>query len=155
MKRAIVSVINDLVTDQRVNKSCMALQKAGYEVLLIGRKQRKSPAMDERPYSTKRMKLLFEKGPLFYAEYNIRLFFFLLFHPSNLLQGQARLVDPLVRDQVIDNRYDGAFHGGKGTKFSDETAIIDFYCVFLPHENQCQPKTLQQLWLRCRGQVFR
>ena len=71
-------MISDLVTDQRVNRSAMALQEEGWEVLLIGRRLPDSQEMDVRPYSTKRFRLWFHKGPLFYLNYNIRLFIFLL-----------------------------------------------------------------------------
>lgn len=85
MKKALVSLSNDLLTDNRVDKTCRTLIKAGYEVVLIGRKRKKSLKMNERPYKTIRMRLCFEKGFLFYAELNMRLFLKLLFSKTDLL----------------------------------------------------------------------
>jgi glycosyltransferase involved in cell wall biosynthesis len=72
-RRVIVSVTNDLVTDQRVHRSCSALCEAGYDVLLVGRLLPGSATL-QRPYATERMRLLFKRKAVFYAEYNIRLF---------------------------------------------------------------------------------
>ncbi len=57
----------------------------GFEVLLTGRKLPNSLPLKDRPYSTKRFRLWFKKGPLFYTEYNIRLYLFLLFSQFDLL----------------------------------------------------------------------
>lgn len=78
-----VAVTNDLATDQRVARTCQALAEAGYRVTLIGRCLPASPAMPDRPYATVRMRLLFKRSALFYAEYNVRLWLRLLFlHPD-------------------------------------------------------------------------
>lgn len=83
--RVIVSVTNDLYTDQRVHKVCTYIQSRGYDVLLVGRLRKNSLPLEERTYATKRMKLLFDKGALFYASYNFRLFLFLLFRRVAIL----------------------------------------------------------------------
>ena len=76
MATVIVSVISDLVTDQRVHKAAQTLHEMGFEVVLVGTKKKKSLPLAARDYKTKRIKMLFQKGFLFYAEWNIRLFFF-------------------------------------------------------------------------------
>ena len=79
LKKIIVAVTNDLSTDQRVAKTCNTILEAGFNVDLIGRKLNNSLPIS-RPYSVKRMSLWFNKGALFYANYNLMLFFRLLFN---------------------------------------------------------------------------
>lgn len=78
--RIILCVSNDLTADQRVHKMAVSLQELNAEILIIGRKHKKSTKLKARTYKTRRFRLIFNKKALFYAELNIRLFFYLLFH---------------------------------------------------------------------------
>ncbi len=73
------TVTTDLTYDQRMIRICTSLANAGYAVTLVGRKMKASLPLTQQPFQQKRLSCFFEKGKLFYAEYNIRLFFYLLF----------------------------------------------------------------------------
>jgi len=98
LKKIIVTVTNDLTSDQRVHKVCRTLHNAGYDVFLIGRKLSNSKPLN-RSYRTKRISLLFNKGVLFYAEFNLRLFFVLLFYKKDVLL--ANDLDTLLPNYLI------------------------------------------------------
>ncbi|MBX2930539.1 MAG: glycosyltransferase [Chitinophagaceae bacterium] len=63
-----------------MQRICTSLSKQGYVVTLIGRKLKTSKPLPLFNFSTKRLFCWFHKGILFYIEYNIRLFIYLLWH---------------------------------------------------------------------------
>jgi glycosyltransferase involved in cell wall biosynthesis len=98
MKRVVVSVINDLSSDQRVHKVCSTLEKMGVEVELVGRLLPESKAL-ERSYRTTRMRLWWRKGPAFYIEFQIRLFFLLMARKADLLVSND--LDTLLPNYLV------------------------------------------------------
>lgn len=78
MKKIVFTVTNDLSYDQRMDRICTTLVQEGFEVLLVGRYRKKSIGLSQKGYDQKRLSCFFDKGKLFYLEYNIRLFVYLL-----------------------------------------------------------------------------
>jgi len=85
LKKIIFSVTNDLVYDQRMQKICTSLASSGFDVLLLGFCKKSSKTLGQKKFKQHRLNLFFQKGPLFFIEANIRLFFFLVFHKADIL----------------------------------------------------------------------
>ena len=138
LKRVIVSVTNDLVTDQRVGKTCAVLTEMGFKVLLVGRKLKKSNSI-QREYEVKRFRLLFNKGFLFYSEYNLRLFFFLLFSKKNLLFSND--LDTLVPNYLI-------------SKIQKKKLIFDSHELFSEIPELENRKKVKNFWLAIEKKII-
>lgn len=85
VKKIYFTVTNDLNYDQRMQRICGSLADTGYDVLLVGRKLKASLPLSGKNYKQKRLNCLFNKGKTFYTEFNIRLFFFLLFSKADCI----------------------------------------------------------------------
>ena len=80
MKKIYFTVTNDLSYDRRMDRICNSLVNAGHSVVLVGRK---TEGFDgtyfPKSFKQIRFKCWYTKGKRFYIEFNIRLFFYLLF----------------------------------------------------------------------------
>jgi len=130
LKRVIVSVTNDLVTDQRVSKVCSSLVKNNFEVLLIGRKLYNSPPL-VRNYPTKRFQLFFKTGFLFYAEYNLKLFLYLLCTRKDILV--ANDLDTLLPNYLVG-------------KFQRKKVVFDSHELFSEIPELIYRPNVKKIW---------
>ncbi|TGD79580.1 glycosyltransferase [Hymenobacter wooponensis] len=76
--RLIFTVTTDLNYDQRMQRICGSLARAGYEVLLVGREWPRSAPLTAQPYQQHRLRCWLQRGKLFYLEFNLRLLAYLL-----------------------------------------------------------------------------
>jgi hypothetical protein len=70
-----------------MQRICSTMQRNGYDVLLVGRTRPDSAGLVQRTFRQHRIVCWFTKGAAFYAEYNIRLFFFLLFAKCSVISA--------------------------------------------------------------------
>jgi glycosyltransferase involved in cell wall biosynthesis len=86
-KKIVFTVTTDLSYDQRMQRICTSMAAYGFDVELVGRLRSKSIPLDELSYTQTRIACKFEKGILFYLEFNIRLFLFLLKHEADIVSA--------------------------------------------------------------------
>ncbi|MCH2224159.1 MAG: glycosyltransferase [Crocinitomicaceae bacterium] len=138
--RALVSVTNDLYTDQRVHKVCTFISAQGYDVMLIGRKRKASIPLPSRDYKTKRIRLLFETGAKFYAFFNLRLFFVLLFNRADIL---------------VSNDLDTLLANYAASKFKRSCRLVyDSHEYFTEVPELLNRPKVRNVWLKIEQHIF-
>ena len=76
--RLFFAVTTDLSYDQRMQRICGSLAQAGYDVKLVGWQRKTSLPLQPELYAQHRLRGWCQRGKLFYIEYNLRLFWYLL-----------------------------------------------------------------------------
>ena len=67
-----------------MQRICNTLATNGFDVTLVGRKLKDSTELKKQSFKQKRLSLFFKTGFAFYVEYNLRLFFYLLFAKTDI-----------------------------------------------------------------------
>lgn len=138
MTKILFTVTTDLNYDQRMQRICTALGEEGYDVKLIGRQQKKSPPLSKTSFQQKRLHCFFQKGKFFYIEFNIRLFFYLLFQKADIICGID--LDTILSAYVVSTL--------KGKKF-----VYDAHEYFTESANLIHRKREQRIWKRVERSI--
>jgi glycosyltransferase involved in cell wall biosynthesis len=133
LKRLCFTVTNDLSYDQRMNRICTSLAENGYEVTLVGFKRRSSLPLKHEAFGQKRLSLIFSKGKLFYAECNIRLFFYLMFKSMDL-------VCAIDLDTILPCLF--------VSRFKNVRRVYDAHELFTETKEVIRRPGIRKLWMR-------
>ncbi len=138
---SIVSVVsNDIVTDNRIHKIATSLRENGYYVTIVGRRLRDSLPLLERPYDTKRLRLLINSGPLFYITLNIRLFLYLL-----RFNGQI----------ILSNDMDTLLACYLASRIKRKKLIFDSHELFSEVPELVNRPTTKKIWMSLENFLLR
>lgn len=125
-------MVNDLSYDQRMQRICGTLARAGYSVTLIGRKLPGSKPLPDFPFACVRLPFLFRSGKAFYMELQVRLFFYLLFHRFDI-HGAVDL------DTLLPNLLTARLKGKK--------VVYDAHEYFTEVPEVVHRPLVQKIWL--------
>jgi glycosyltransferase involved in cell wall biosynthesis len=93
------SVTNCICHDQRVLKIAGTVGRLDCDIIIIGRRSGDCCDTDSVQFRTRRFRMIFRRGFLFYKFYNIRLFVFLLFRNYDLLVSND--LDTLLPNYLV------------------------------------------------------
>ncbi len=130
-KQIICTVTNDLTYDQRMIRICSSLANAGYSVLLVGRHKPDSVALQAQPFQQKRLPCWFQKGKLFYLEYNLRLLLFLLFAKADILYAVD--LDTIVPNFLV-------------SRLRHKICVFDAHEYYTQTPEVVRRPAIQQIW---------
>ena len=97
--RVAFSVTNCICHDQRVLKIAATVRNLKCDLTIIGRNSGDCCNSDSVPFWTHRFRMIFKRGFLFYAFFNIRLFGFLLLHKYDMLVSND--LDTLLPNYLV------------------------------------------------------
>ena len=121
-----------------------SLAQAGFDVWLVGRRLGNSQPFDNQYIKSHRFAPVFNKGKLFYLEYNLRLFFWLLFQRVDIIGGiDLDSILPCYFSAKIKNILRGPFSSNS----SKIKVVYDAHELFSETPEVVRRPKIQRFWL--------